>query len=76
MCEAEGRLGLGAGDFREMRPLSRSIRWTPEGLQYAAGPRRAEQLVQGLLIPGSRTRTATSPGYKRDALGDAPAEPL
>eukprot|EP00969_Alexandrium_andersonii_P307459 13591174-Alexandrium_andersonii.AAC.1 len=48
MCKVEGRLGGGAQDLQEVKLLGRTIRWTPEGLLYEAGPRHAEQLLRGL----------------------------
>eukprot|EP00969_Alexandrium_andersonii_P190926 8435177-Alexandrium_andersonii.AAC.1 len=49
--KVEGRLGGSAGQLREVRLLSRVIRWTPEGLLYEAGPRHAREAG---VLPGLR----------------------
>jgi len=54
-----GRLGGGRGELRELRVLSRVIRWTPSGLKYEADPRHAEIIVRGVV---GAERAVGSPG--------------
>ncbi len=49
------RLGPAAEDDKEARILNRIIRWTPEGLEYVADPRQAEQLCKDLDLVGAKS---------------------
>eukprot|EP00969_Alexandrium_andersonii_P008246 358807-Alexandrium_andersonii.AAC.1 len=83
LCKVEGRLGGDSGDLKEVRLLSRIIRWAPSGLRYEADPRNAEQLARDLLLaassPGVRAgspRSVSFPGYVRDPAEEEAAGPL
>ena len=58
-----GRLGPGATDGKELTIPNRVIRWTSSGIEYEAGPRQAERLLEGLQLVSGRKATAT-PGIK------------
>ena len=56
------RLGPSCKDDKEVRVLNRVVRWTPEGVEYEAGPRHVEQIVRDLDLMGSKS--VTTPGLK------------
>eukprot|EP00969_Alexandrium_andersonii_P337316 14908608-Alexandrium_andersonii.AAC.1 len=73
----EGRLGGGPSDLQEVKPLSRILKWTPDGLPYEADLRHAEQLLRDLLKSEcSGVHGLSSPGYRRDVATEDAAEPL
>eukprot|EP00969_Alexandrium_andersonii_P226000 9980114-Alexandrium_andersonii.AAC.1 len=77
LCKVEGRLGGGPSDLKEVKLLSRIIRWAPDGLLYEADPRHAEQLLRGLReFETAGIRGISYPGYKRDPAAEEAAEPL
>ena len=41
-----GRLGAGPNDDKEMNMVNRVVRWIETGLEYEAGPRQAEKLIE------------------------------
>eukprot|EP00969_Alexandrium_andersonii_P372572 15482028-Alexandrium_andersonii.AAC.1 len=53
VCKVEGRLGGGPQDLQEARLLNRVILWAMEGLRCEADPRRAEQMLRGLIALAS-----------------------
>ena len=70
------RLGPAAEDDKEARILNRIIRWTPEGLEYEADPRQAEQLCKDLDLVGAKSLgtpgcRATAEQLSTDRLLDA-----
>eukprot|EP00969_Alexandrium_andersonii_P072834 3213705-Alexandrium_andersonii.AAC.1 len=61
MRKVAGKPGGGPQGLREVRLLSRIIRWAKEGLRYEADPRRAEQLMRDLLAPGEGAKRVSFP---------------
>lgn len=57
-----GRLGPGIDDAKEATCLNRIIRWCDDGLEYEAGPRRIEKLIEELELVGARS--CVTPGVK------------
>ena len=58
-----GRLGPVPDDAIELIVLNRLLRYTPEGFEYEADPRRAEKLLEGLGLDDNCNKAAT-PGLK------------
>jgi len=70
------RMGPGLEDDKAARILNRVVRWTPEGIEYEADPRQAEQLCRDLGLVGAKP--VSTPGAKvpSDQLAaDAPLDP-
>ena len=67
-----GRLGGGPKDAKEVRCLSRALRWTPAGCEVEADPRHAE--ILGAML-GDDRRAVSTPGVKEkaEAKGPVPA---
>ena len=70
------RLGPRAEDSKEARILNRVVRWTEQGLEYEAGPRQGERLVEQLGLSGANS--TTTPGVKptyEQMNAEVPLEP-
>ena len=56
------RLGPGPKDQKEARVLNRIVRWTEDGICYAADPRQVEKVILELQLEGANS--VATPGVK------------
>ena len=62
-----GRLGPGCKDDKEATVLNRVIRWTDDGVEYEADPRKVEKLLEELELDGDGVNGVVTPGLKAQA---------
>ena len=58
-----GRIGPAPEDGKEVKVLTRVVRWTAQGLEYEGDPRQLERFVLDLKLEG--TRRVGTPGVKQ-----------
>ena len=58
------RIGPGNDYDNEGRVLNRIVRWTQDGIEYAADPRQAEKLIESNGLGGEGARSTVKPGVK------------
>ena len=59
-----GRLGPAPGDDKEASVFNRIIRWTGWGIEYKAGPRQVEKLLEAMELDGEGVKGVATPGVK------------
>ena len=59
-----GRIDPGKSDDKEGRVLNCAVRWTHESLEYEAGRRQADKLIESIGLSGDNVRSIVTPGIK------------
>ena len=49
-----------------MTVLNRVLRWTDSGVEYEAGPRQGERLLESLCLDGEGCKSMATPGLKAE----------
>jgi len=69
-----GIMGSGVGEIREVTILGRTVRWTPEGIEYEADERHRQELMNKSGLEES-SKAAVGPVAK-GVIGDEKANEL